>query len=233
MRRRHSDNHNLTYHTGGIWNGLPVLTNRGPLLEPYLKSIRDVMVRALQEHPRTLGIRFDLHFPVGWNGPEGEVISRFIESLKARIDADLNRRRQERKDGRVHPCRLRYFWVKEQGVSAVPHYHVFIFLNRDAYFTLGSYKAAGQPVWDDVPPEPARANMAERIINAWASALWLPPCMVRGLVHFPANACHSVDVNAPDVADQFQDAFNRASYFAKAETKHYGDGSKKFGCSRG
>lgn len=135
--RRHPDNNNLTYHTGELWNGLPVLTKRGPLLEPYLESIRDVMVRALQEHPRTLGIRFDLHFPVGWSGQEGEVISRFIESLKAHIAADLNRRLQERKDGRVHPCRLRYVWVKERGLSAVSHYHVFIFLNRDAYFTEG------------------------------------------------------------------------------------------------
>lgn len=118
-------------------------------------------------------------------------------------------------------------------MSAAPHYHVFIFLNRDAYFTLGSYKAAGQPVWDDVPPEPARANMAERINNAWASALWLPPYMARGLVHFPANACHSLDANTPDAAKRFRDAFNRASYFAKAETKHYGDGSNKFGRSRG
>lgn len=232
MRLRHPDNHNLPYHSDSTWNGLPVLDKYVPLIRPYLSSIHEVMQRAVQEHPRTFGVRFDLHFPVGWNALDGDTISRFIDSLKAQIAADLYRRRQERKDGRVHPCRLRYVWVKEQDASAAPHYHVFIFLNRDAYFSLGNFQVQ-QTVWEDMPPAPGKANMAERIHKAWASALGLQSLMVRGLVHFPLKCCYTIDANSLNFEEQFHEAFQRASYFAKARTKRYGDGSNKFGCSRG
>jgi hypothetical protein len=232
MRLRHPDNHNLIYHSGSTWNGLPVLDKHVPLIHSYLSSIHEVMQRAVQEHPRTFGVRFDLHFPSGWNALDGDAISRFIDSLKAQIAADLHRRRQERKDGRVHPCRLRYVWVKEQDASAAPHYHVFIFLNRDAYFSLGNFQVQ-QTVWEDMPPAQGKANMAERIQKGWASALGLPLLMARGLVHFPVKCCYSIDANSPDFEEMFKDAFRRASYFAKAHSKCYGDGSNKFGCSRG
>lgn len=231
MRLRNPDNHNQTYHQDSTWNDLPILNKHEPLIQSYLSTIHEVMRRAVQEHPRTFGVRFDLHFPVGWNAPEGDTISRFIDSLKAQITADLHRRSQERKDGRVLPCRLRYVWVKEQDNSSAPHYHVFAFLNRDAYFSLGNFQV-NQAIWEDMPPEPSRANMAERIHKAWASALGLQSLMVRGLVHFPIRCCYTIDANSLNFEEQFNKAFKRGSYFAKARTKRYGDGSNKFGSSR-
>lgn len=233
MRLRHPHNSNLTLTYDSNWRGLPVLTSHGPLIREYLDAILGVMSRSLEDHPRTFGLRFDLHFPEGWPYPEGQAISQFNEALKSRIEADLRRRQRRRKDGRELRCRIRFVWVKEQYQSNSPHYHLFVFLNRDAYFSLGRFHGREHPSWEDMPEEPSRTNMAERIHAAWASALGLPPAMVRGLVHFPLNCCYWLDVNAPGFEGRFKEAFFRASYFAKVDTKQYGDGSNKFGCSRG
>ena len=232
MKLRHPVNPNLTLTNASTWRGLPVLTNHGPLIIEYLEAAYGVMMRSLQDHPRTFGIRFDVHFPEGWCCPEGAAISAFIDALKARIEADLKRRQKRRKDGRALQCRLRYFWVKEKARAALPHYHVFVFLNKDVYFKLGNFQVHAYPGWDDMPPEPPKVNMAERIRAAWGSALGLPSFMARGLVHFPPKCCYHLDINAPDFEHRFKEAFLRASYFAKTDTKHYGDGFNNFGCSR-
>ena len=229
MGIRHQRNSNLVLIEGqDCWEGLPVQTKCGPLAIPYLKRMRETILAAVGEYPRTLAIRFDVRFPKDYKGSYTAVISRFIESLKAILKADEIRRAREGK--RVHPCRLRYFWVKEWSKSHHWHYHVCIFLNADAYFTLGLFKKGSDEANGDT--EGSR-NMADRIKQALSSALGLSKEESKGLVHFPMNPTYRINKRCSCWEEEFAELFHRVSYFAKADTKRYGDNSKHFSCSRG
>lgn len=195
----------------------PVLRGIGPLSPYYLDRILTVINRALADQPRTLAIRFDLHLPYGYGDVGSDLMTKFVESLKAQIKADLYRRAAQGK--RVHDCNLRHIWVRERCDSDSPHFHVVVFLNHDTYHTLGAYA------------DEQRRNMASRIRKAWASALRRLPKAILGLVHFPTNPTYSLNVNAHDFMATKADLFRRLSYFAKLETKEYGIHSRSFGCS--
>lgn len=234
QRQRHQFNSNLHLHHDTQWNNLPVLDKFLPLSENYLQRIHDTLSHCVSEYPRTCAIRFDLRFPEGWPPYDTKVISRFIDSLKEQIAADLARKHREGK--RVSDTRLRYVWVKERDSALNWHYHVAIFINRDAYFTLGKIRSQLGFGWEDFPhcvEAVTGVNMADRIVRAWASALGCYPEEVYRAVHFPKNCVYKIDRNSLDYNDQFQEVFRRLSYFAKADTKHYDDGSNWFGCSRG
>ncbi len=217
MTARLPQNKNLTFHSQATYQDLPVLEQRGGLIENYLRSIDIAIRRSLAEYPRTYAIRVDLRLPPSKEPISSRVISKFIDSLKAQIRADLDGRR--RRGVRVHPCRLRYIWVKERSEALQHHYHVLLLLNNDTYRRLGDFSAAD-------------GNMAARIKKAWASALMLPLQSLGGLVHFPSNAEYRVNASSLGFDDEYKELFRRASYFAKAATKQYGGGSNSFGCSR-
>lgn len=130
-------------------------------------------------------------------------------------------------------CRPSFVWAKERSDSLNLHYRVFLFLNRDAYFNLENFRTVKWLPGDDLPLPDERMNMAVRIRDAWGSALGLPSSMAGGLVHFPENPAYSLNINSKSYWQDFMDVFQRASYFAKVATKHYGDHGRNFGCSRG
>jgi hypothetical protein len=223
MNVRHSDNKNLALHNKQSFNGLAVNDNY-LLIENYLTSIKRVLGFALQEHSRTLVARFDLHLPASPDCNDfpseydNTVISRFFASLNAQIQADLNKKGREGK--RVHPCTVRYVWVKERGDALQDHYHVVLFLNHDTYFTLGDYNQPGD-------------NLATKVVTAWASALGVEYFQANPLVHFPGDTpFYYLNKNAASFSSVYQAVFYRLSYFAKVDTKHYGNRSNNFGCSR-
>ena len=217
MNVRHNQNQNLIIHNSNTFNGLAVQTEHGHLVYNYLKSIYLTILNAVTEHPRTCAIRVDLRLPSDSNPVESNVISKFIDSLKAQIQADL--RKKERTGTRVHPCRLRYVWVKEKNKAVNFHYHVVLLLNRDTYHILGYFTHI-------------EGNMAARIKKAWASALNYDVSGIGGMVHFPENPIYYINIKGPRYDEEFADLFYRVSYFAKADTKHFGDCSNSFGCSR-
>lgn len=233
MNRRHPNNSNLVLHYGNKWNGLPVQSEHGPLVENYLVRIHETMGYSLRDSASVSAMRFDLRIPWYWPETDTGVITRFIESLRAQIDAD--ERRKSRQGIRVHPARLRYVWVRERDSAIHWHYHVVIFVNRDAYFTLGQFRQHSEDTWIDVPRDAygdTADNMSERILRAWASALGCSIEQIAGVLHFSDNGVYSIKLNSPDYCKQFADAFYRLSYMAKADTKQYGDSSNNFGCSR-
>ena len=231
----HPHNHNLTvYSKESWWNNHPVLQKPLGLVEQYLRRIQQTLDHACTEYTRLSVMRFDLHFPQNLHCRDDQAISRFVDALKAKIRADQQRKQAQGK--RAYPCNLYYVWAKERVSSEACHYHMAIMLNRDAYFTLGNYTAAAccndpdMPVdhWQE-PPE----NMAGRILSAWASALGMSMAHMVGLVHFPDNPVYSLNRNDMAFTDQYNAVFRRLSYFAKVESKQYGDRSRHFGCSRG
>ncbi|MDP2228245.1 MAG: inovirus Gp2 family protein [Moraxellaceae bacterium] len=232
MSRRHTCNANLALHSDGLWNGIPVISNHGPLIENYLAAIHQVLLSAIDEYPRVCVMRFDLRIPFDWPATPNTVITRFKRSLMAQIDADLNRRIGLGR--RPVPCRLRYVWVREWKDSDHQHYHAAILVNRDAYFTLGNYSfASADSGVGGGASATYGANMAQRIQIAWGRALALSQDAVAGLVHFPRNPVYCIDRNSTRYVDDFEDVFFRLSYFAKAVTKRYGDKTHNFGYSQG
>ena len=216
-------NNNLTIHNQPQFDGWDVVPGY-KLVTQYLQSIDSVLSKALSEYPRTLVVRFDLHFPTIPNCPDypsefdSTAITRFFESFKAQVNADLAKKEREGK--RIHPCTVRYVWAKERADAAQHHYHVALLLNKDTYFVLGSY----QEVCD---------NLAGKIYRAWGSALMCSPDEILSLVHFPSDTpYYHLDRNAPNFDNQYNEVFRRLSYLAKIETKVYGYGGKNFSCSR-
>jgi hypothetical protein len=215
--KRHPENNNLTLFFDQTFKGFDVLHQYAPLIEEYLSSALCVAQLALLKHPRTFAFRVDLHFPADWSFDtnDNKPLERFIASFRAKIFH--NRQLRAKESGHPHDTTVSYIWCREIGeASGVPHYHLAILLNRDAFFKLGKF-------------ETGRKNLFNLMVEAWASALKLPVEDVRGLVEIPENATYSL---TKDDWDAFNDFFRRVSYLCKAETKHFGDGVHSFGTSR-
>lgn len=239
--QRHPHNPNLILLLNQTeWNGFLIQPSREGIIENYLCGIHSTLTQAITDCTRSYVLRFDLHFPKsGQARTDQKAISRFIDSLRARLEADLARKARGGK--RVYPCRLRYVWVREQKDSPFCHYHVAIMLNRDAYFTLGKITKAPDQTnacidhedsVDFIENTQARENMFTRISAAWASALGIGLEKVKGLVHIPDNPDYHLNRNAADFEQQFKAVFYRLSYLAKAITKCYGNHVMHFGSSR-
>lgn len=211
-------NRNQSLYIEDTFQGLPVMRDKGDMIEQYLTSLHKVIYQALNAYRRICAIRFDLHFPVNmYAGPDAinnEVMSRFIESMKAKIRHD--RSRAKLRNPYAHDTEVRYIWTREQGHDGRVHFHVALLLNREAYFGLGHFNS-------DSP------NMYHRIKQAWASAIRVPLEHYRGIVHFPDNAVYHFSRDTPADTGAF---FHRASYLCKVNTKSFGDGHHGFGASR-
>ncbi len=197
----------------------------GSHVKSYKKRIIEVINRAVKEHRRTLAIRVDLHDPVILdNGDtisciantDSGSISRFTNSLKAKLAADEQRKRKE--NMRVHRNTLRYAWVREFTKNGKRHFHVFLFLNKDAYYHLGDFNLDED-------------TLRTMITSAWCSALNLTPEEGQRLVQYPANGKYTL--NCDDVLNEIypSDLLNRIDYLTKVKSKAFDDGYRSFGCS--
>lgn len=239
MHLRHQQNSNLSLHHIGPWQGYEVQLQHGPLVSEYLALIKQTMDLSLLEHPRMLAVRIDLRLPINYAFQHERLMSRFIQSLRAQVQADLDRRRSEGK--RAHNTSVRYVWARELDTGHQPHYHVCLFFNKDAYRQVGLLspgRVEGAAwVYPDAPQEPMgrkpARSLAERIRMAWASALGLRMEEALGLVHFPFNGVYRVNARSGCCEIEVAGLFNRLSYMAKAKTKQYGMRERHFGASRG
>lgn len=197
----------------------------GSHVKSYKERIIEVINKVVKEHGRTLAIRVDLHDPVILdNGDtisciantDSGAISRFTNSLKAKLAADEQRKRKEGK--RVYPNTLRYAWVREFTQNGKRHFHVFLFLNKDAYYHLGDFNLDED-------------TLRTMITSAWCSALNLTPEEGQHLVQYPANGKYTL--NRDDILNNIYsgDLLNRIDYLTKVKSKIFDDGNRSFGCS--
>ena len=215
--KRHPKNNNLTLFFGESFEGFDVQHRYAPLVEEYLSRTLYVARLALLQHRKTFAFRVDLRFPVDHlidDAQTNKPLERFFKSLRAKIEH--NRLLREKKSGHAHGTTVSHIWCREIGKHGVPHYHLAILLNRDAFFKLGKFKIG-------------RKNLFNLLVEAWSSALKLPVEDMDGLVHIPKK--HGYKLTSDD-RDAFNDFFHRVSYLCKAETKHFGDGAHSFGTSR-
>ncbi len=215
MKISNSSTH-LILHYEATYLELPVQNQFSPLITQYMDGILEVLHKAVLEHPRTYCLRVDLKYPLGISFDNSNVMSRFIESLKSQINADLNQK--EREGTRIYPCSVRYVWVREKDSSINHHYHVLLLFNKDTYHTLGNLKASD-------------GNLGARVRKAWASALGLPIENSIGGVHFPKNCGYYLHWNLPTFKMELKAVFRRVSYLTKLRTKDFSDGKRNFGCS--
>lgn len=195
--------------------------------------IRFMIENGARIYPRTAIFRFDLRFPD--NGAysddpmlrdapsshtksEDGIKKRFIESLKAQVKADINKRV---KYGTSYSrTEVFYAWKREaSGDIGKTHYHLVIMVNKDCYQTVGKFSG--------------KYNLAYMIKTAWARALGLPFEDAEGLVHFPKDYYIWMDKNSTNFEKNKRAAIERAGYLAKNETVIRGDGRRNFGCSIG
>lgn len=221
--RRHPSNSNLHLYQDASYEGLPLMVDKGPFIREYLDALYRTIELALAEYPRVLAFRVDLRLPQRVRLPDraytNDVISNFFESFSRKVQYHQEKVRQ--RDGYARGCKVRYVWSREIGEKGVPHYHVLILLNRDAYYTLGKLNSE-------------RENMISRIEASWAGALGLDLSQASGLVHIPKNSTYRIDRSLRrEERDVLPDLFHRASYLCKVATKSYGDRQRGFGCSRG
>src|SRR5690554_3083498 len=115
--RRHPENTNLRLHYDQDFEGLPVMVDKGPFVEQYLSRLRSTIELALNDYPRLLAFTVDLRLPadVGLftEADSNAVISRFMESFKAKIRHNRSRAREINRY--AHDSRVRYVWTREVG----------------------------------------------------------------------------------------------------------------------
>ena len=200
-------------------------SNHGNHIENYRERTLNVIQLATKDHPRTLAIRVDLHDPAILDNGDTidclydnspNVIARFINSLKAKIDA--YQQRQRANGVRVYPNTLRYAWVREYSQTGKRHYHVLLLLNKDAFYHLGDYDLD-------------RGSLRTMITTAWCSALGLQPDDGQHLIHYADKGVF--ELTKKDVESGYYPVglLDRIDYMAKERSKVFGDGNRNFGCS--
>lgn len=184
----------------------------------YQNVFVDVINQAVDDFPRTLALRVDLRFPSDYKYSNSSLeITRFIESLKAKLSVDCLRK--NKLWGRRWRNRLRYIWVRETGNSnRRKHYHALLLLNKDLYHGAGKFDSDN--------------SLAALIQQAWYSALGLDSIMYSSLVHFPVSGVFHLNINKEDYEQKLNQLLKRMEYLAKDYTKNYDDGYRSIGRSR-
>lgn len=207
---------------------LKVSTKMYGFISPYyLKRSLEVVHSVLEQWPRIFAVRIDLRFANAYWGGDSDIptcfqradaqsITRFIESLKSRLRED-----HWRNGKRGEPSLPKYIWVREQEASEHPHYHFFLFFNKDHYAFLGDYT------------NPDANNLATRIRRAWCSALALPYPDYAHLAHIPRNHSYWFDRKSAVIhSSMYRKFLLRMTYLFKVRTKLVDDGMRNFGCSQ-
>ncbi|EMJ9288197.1 inovirus Gp2 family protein [Klebsiella michiganensis] len=200
----------------------------GILIQNYVKRIQGTITKALNEYPRVMVLRVDLRLPeieTGSYKSDPGIVTRFVVSLKAQIEADLLKKRNDGK--RVHPCRVRHIWAREFNKCGKKHYHVALLFNRETYAYPGSYTGTNGEYTH---------SLAMMIMEAWIRALGLNTVANHqqhySLVEFPDNGYYHLSKNHNDFTAQLSNVTDRLNYLAKDYSKDNSDNQRNFGCSQ-
>lgn len=222
LRKRHLDNPALKLWWDLYYQNMPVQTQKGPLIENYLKKLLFVMNQARQDCNRIFAIRIDLHYPDGTHAgliaAQNATLSAFLEYLHQELDVA----------GTKYPHKLRNAWCCEQETSVNPHYHLLLLLNGNAY---NGYMYIDKTPRGDYEYD----NLFHRIVRAWSRAINCPQENMEGLVQLPRKPITKEFAKWHFRSDDhkvFADVFHAASYLCKAYTKPIGQGVHCFDGSR-
>lgn len=216
--KRLPDNPNLHYWYDDSYDGYSLMVNKGPFIVECLEKLYTTLQHAFADYSRVFAFRFDLRLPCGQPLPDDAMTNKVLHRFKASFDAQIEHSRKcaRSRNRSAHDSCVRYFWVREVGGKGRPHYHCIVFLNGNAYRSLGHLESEG-------------INMHSRLQLAWARALRLPVSDVRRAVHIPKKATFHLTRRDYFGHDRFM---YRSSYLCKAATKSYENGQHGHGGSR-
>lgn len=186
------------------------------------KRIKQTLTKALNAHPRTALIRFDLRFPLGnvVYRDDAEVITRFFKSLNEKFPVYLKKRAE--RGVRVHNSELRYLWVREFNKVGGKHYHICLLVNLDTVCYVKAF-------------ETDNGRFYTMVADAWLSATGLDNIRYRRLVHIPKNPVYKLyksGLEESGIDDFYKTISERIDYLIKNRQKQSGDGARNFGCSQ-
>ena len=96
---RFSGNRNLRLYSAATFKGLPIMVEKGPFILGYLEALNRTITLALNQYPRVIAFRVDLRLPRLMGVPDdalsNRVISRFLESFKAKIEHNRDKAREQ------------------------------------------------------------------------------------------------------------------------------------------
>lgn len=108
------NNRNLTLLNAKEFSGLPILQFKNGVYGEYLHNNFNVIYHALNRYAKVFAVRVDLRFPDYFDTDNNRYVTRFIESLKAKINANYNAKCKNT-EGFVHQSEVLYIWVQETG----------------------------------------------------------------------------------------------------------------------
>src|SRR5574344_849982 len=120
--KRNPLNTNQLIHCDDQYNGLDLITTRGPLIKNHLARIYELFTRALDFYSRLSLIRFDLYIPENYcknSLSNNNLISKFIASIKSKIHHSQKRSLAE--GHVVHRTFVDYVWCREVGSEGRIH----------------------------------------------------------------------------------------------------------------
>lgn len=200
-------------HKERFFHGRKILKNEEGYVKSYLYRLEDVLMRALDAHPRTFAFRVDFHEPDDLDIRRRQrLMESMVASFRYRIDNRVKRLKE--KDIYYPSSDVRHVWARERSSNGLVHYHCLFLLNKDAFGFLGTYQQGRDNIFNDLG-------------LSWASALGVPAGQGFDKMHVPKNATYIINKNGSGM----EEAFERFSYLAKVATKHR-DGFHAFGASR-
>lgn len=198
----------------------------GPINQQTYRRMEETLDKALKEHPRTLVLRIDLYLPDKTFNTDSTLMTRFIASLNAQIDADIQKRSNT--GARIHPCTLRYVWAREFHKDGRKHYHMALFLNKDTYAYPGTYHPDKNGEYTH--------NLSLMIMEAWVRTLKInkeKDYQKRyTLINFSDKCYYQLNKNQIGFIIGYPLVLDRLRYLAKEYSKDSSDGQRNFGCSQ-
>lgn len=217
---RNPMNRNHRLYSQETFKGVSLWKQHCPYSEGDLHRLFSTFKKALDDHPRTLAVRFDLKVPVaGMPVSAKSPIERFIGSVQERINTKIKQKQREGK--RWHRCNVRYVQKVEQAPDAVyEHYHVVLFVNNDMFMRVGHLGP------DD------NSQLAVIIREAWHNIVGVDENTTEVLVHGSTPASRRIKGPFSSMNPELRRAITHFSYLCKEETTLYRRGRPAFTTSR-
>ncbi|MDV6316237.1 uncharacterized protein DUF3296 [Idiomarina loihiensis] len=217
---RNPMNHNQTLYYDTSYKGFPLWSQHAPYIKEDLSGLHDTMERALNEHSRTLAVRFDLKVPVAGMPLHLEPpMEHFIRAVNRRIKAKYDRERLLK--GSAHHCTVRYARKAEQNIqSPYEHYHVVLFVNNDVFRQVGNLGPGDN------------SELGKIIRDAWYSTGGVNAGPTEYLIHGSTPSYRRLKGPFNSFSQETREAFRHYSYLCKESTTLYQRGRPAFTTSR-
>ena len=217
---RNPFNRNQRLYNQATFQGVPLWKQHGPYSEQHLHALLRTFKSALDDHPRTLAVRFDLKVPVAGMPVSAKTpMERFISSVQERINTKIKQKQKQGK--RWHPCNVRYVQKVEQTPDAVhEHYHVVLFVNNDMFMRVG-HLAPGD-----------NSELAVIIREAWHNVVGVSEYTTECLIHGSTPSYYRLKGPLNYFDPDHQKALRHFSYLCKEKTTLYRRGRPAFTTSR-